>query len=207
MKTTGKLPALVCLFLMSATMNAAFGQMSTIAVDEFGGGIHNGAPVPSGLLPDPFNGGLPGFAYTLPFIYTWSTPQADILVFEPGTTLPSDLLRFTRAPNGPNTLLFFYSDASAADPPDAPADVLGMPNPGFVYTAGAETGLFGNPYSEAGPNGFVYTTLTGPGLDGNPAGTQYTFISEGNVPEPGSLVLLGIGACLVGFRYMRRKRP
>ena len=104
---------------------------------------------------------LPSFAYTLPFTYNYAaSPVADIHLYEPNSTgnlVPSDLLRFTRDPNGPNTLLFFYSDASVpGDPPDAPADVLALPNPVFLYTSAAEIGLFGNPYSEAGPNGFVY---------------------------------------------------
>ncbi len=68
-----------------------------------------------------------------------------------------------------------------------------------------ETGLFGNPYTEAGPNGYVYLASSGmPGEDGTGVPVQYTFISD--VPEPGSLSLLlgGLGL-LCGFKLLRRK--
>jgi hypothetical protein len=206
-----KLNKLVSVFGLASVIaiTTARGQFSTITVDELGGGFYNGAPVASAFLPDPFNGGTPGFAYLLPFIYTYAAPVADILLFEPGGTngiqQPSDLLRFTRDPNGPNTLLFFYSDASSADPADAPADVLVMPNPVNIVLATNETGLFANPYTEAGPNGYVYVTGPGgPGSDGNPVGTQYTFISD--VPEPSSFFLLSAGfGILCGFNLLRRK--
>src|SRR5882672_7495703 len=160
-KPMKQLTKLVSAFGLASTfaITSAHAQFSTIAVDEFGGGSYNGSPLASGFLPDPFNGGTPGFAYTLPFIYTYAAPSADILIYEPSNTgnlVPSDLLRFTRDPNGPNTILFFYSDASSTDPADAPADVLTMPSPAFLYTSGMEIGLFANPYTEAGPNGFVY---------------------------------------------------
>jgi hypothetical protein len=195
-------------------VTTARGQFSTITLDEAGKGFYNGALVSSASLPDPFNGNISHFAYILPFAYLWSVPAADIQVFEPGPTpqQPSDLLRFTRDPNGPNTLLFFYSDASAADPPDDPADVLTMPAPVFPYLSGTEIGLFGNPYSEAGPNGFVYMANPGmPGEDGTGVPLQYTFISDaGVVPEPNAGLLAGLGGgCLLlasrSLRTLRRK--
>jgi hypothetical protein len=206
MKQSTKLVSLIG-FALAIAVTTGRGQFSTISVDEFGNGFYNGTTVAAGFQPDPFNGGIPALAYTLPFIYTWSVPAADIQLFEPGTTQTSDLLRFTRDPSGPNTLLFFYSDASVSDPPDAPADVLTMPNPVFPYTSGAEIGLYGNPYSEAGPNGFVYTALPGmPGEDGTGVAIQYTFISDVSVPEPGSFLLLSGGlGLLCGSNLLRRK--
>ncbi len=208
MKKLTKLMSVLSL-ASAIAMTAARAQFSTISVDELGGGFYNGLPVPAGFLPDLFNGGAPGFAYTLPFPFILgAAPVADILLFEPGSPqqLPSDLLRFERDPNGAGTLLFFYSDASSADAPDAPADVLVMPAPITPpFLAALETGLFGNPYTEAGPNGFVYMAGPGmPGWDGNPLGTQYTFISD--VPEPASLWLLsgGLGA-FCWLRLLRRK--
>jgi hypothetical protein len=186
----------------------ARGQFNTITVDESGNGFYNGTLLQSGFFADPINGGANGFAYILPFIYTWSVPSADIQLFEPGATAPSDLLRFTRDPNGPHTLLFFYSDASVpGDPPSDPADVLALPNPVFSYLNGAEIGLFGNPYSEAGPNGFVYTALPGqPGEDGSGVALQYTFISDaGVIPEPNTSLLAGLGGgCLLLALRSRR---
>jgi hypothetical protein len=200
-------------FALVIAVTTARGQPSTITVDELGNGFYNGALLLSGPQPDPFNGGTPGFAYTLPFPYTYlPSPVADIHLFEPGPTpqQPSDLLRFTRDASGLNTLLFFYSDASVpGDPPDAPADVLALPNPVFLYTSFTEIGLFGNPYSEAGPNGVVYATANGVGWDGNPNGTQYTFISDAVViPEPKASLLasLGGGCLLLGLRSLRTLR-
>ena len=192
-------------------VTTARGQLNTnsIIVDEFGTGFYNGTLLPSAVLPDPANGGAPGFAYTLPFTYTWPALAADIQLFEPGTTQLSDLLRFTRNPNGPGTLLFFYSDASSADPPDSPADQFPFPTQSFLYTSGVEIGLFGNSYSEAGPNGFVYTALPGqPGEDGTGVALQYTFVSDGVVPEPNASVLasLGGGCLLLGLRSLRTLR-
>jgi hypothetical protein len=188
-------------------LTTAHGQPNTIIVDEFGKGFYNGVPLSSGVIPDPINFNNPGFAYVLPFIYNWSVPSADIQLSEPGSTLPSDMLRFTRDPSGPNTLLFFYSDASAADAPDAPADQFGLPSPVFSYLNTAETGLFANPYSEAGPNGFLYTALPNqPGTDNTGVALQYTFVSDGVVPEPSSLALLAGGfGILYGFKLLRRK--
>ncbi|MSU57938.1 MAG: PEP-CTERM sorting domain-containing protein [Pedosphaera sp.] len=182
-------------------------SQNTVSVDELGNGFYNGAVVGAGFQPDHFNGGIPGFAYTLPFIYTFPQPVADILLNEPGNPLPSDLLRFTRDPNGPNTLLFFYSDASAGDPPDAPADVLGLPNVVNLVLVATETGLFGNPYTEAGPNGLVYTANPGmAGDDGSGIATQYTFINDTAVPEPGTLALSAGGLGMFGgFKLLRRK--
>jgi len=194
-------------------VTTARGQLNTNTVDESGNGFYNGVLLPSGFFADPFNGNTPGFAYVLPFNYTYAgSPAADIQVFEPGATLPSDLLRFTRNPSGPGSLLFFYSDASVpGDPPDAPADVPALPiNSAFFYTSGPEIGLFGNPYSEAGPNGFLYTAFPGmPGEDGTGVALDYTFISEpAVVPEPNASLLasLGGGCLLLALRSLRTLR-
>ena len=86
-------------------VTTARGQFSKIAVDEFGNGLYNGAPLPSGFFPDPFNANIPLFAYTLPFTYNYAaSPVADIHLYEPNSTgnlVPSNLLRFTRDPNRP----------------------------------------------------------------------------------------------------------
>ncbi len=205
-KTTKVLLALGMAFGIAVT--TARGQFNTVSVNELGNGFYNGAVVGSGSIPDPFNGGIPHFAYILPFTYSYLSPVADIHLSEPGSTQPSDLLRFTRDASGLNTILFFYSDASIpGDAPDAPADVLALPNPVNLVFSFVETGLFGNPYTEAGPNGFVYTANPGmPGEDGSGVPLQYTFISDTAAPEPGSLALLAGGlGILGGLKLLRRK--
>ena len=209
-----KLIKLVAVFAFASAiaLTTARGQFSRISVDEKGIGFYNGlaAPLGSGFFPDPFNGGIAHFGYMLPFPWLFGAPVADIVLFEPGQSQPSDLLRFMRDQNSGSTLLLFYSDALPGDPINDPADVFGLPNPVNLILAAPETGLFGNPYTEAGPNGFVY--FTGPGgpvgpggagWDGNPAGTEYTFISD--VPEPGSSFLLAGGLGILWFKALRRK--
>jgi hypothetical protein len=208
------------LFVLGATlavaMTTAFGgePPTMIVVDEFGVGNINGAPLASGMAPDPFNGGALHLAYALPFLVGGPTPF-DIVLFDPQDGSASDILRFvSESVNSPvvdgttvGTILFFYSDG--ADGADAPADIF--PLPATVAIAGmfTETGLLGpgvpGTYTEAGPNGFVYFAEPGAaGWDGNPGGTLYTFISD--VPEPNSAALLlgGLGICLFILRLRRK---
>ena len=197
---------LVCGFAAATMASVVVAQVpSTIVVDEFGLGTYNGAPLPSGVFPDPFSGGLQ-LAYTLPFVAAPGGPF-DIVMAEPGGQF-SDILRFVPGVAGPGTTaLFFYSDGS--DGFDAPADVPFLPAPIGGPPVLLETGLIGpglpGPYSEAGPNGLVY--FVGPGgfgSDGNPLGTQYTFVSDGVIPEPATVTLLGLGA--LGLLAIIRRR-
>ena len=130
---------------------------------------------------------------TLPYLPL----DGDVLLLETvvGNTnqLPSDLLRFV------NGNLYFFSDFEPNDPNPGPADV-GLPpltiNPVFLLETGPE-----------GNNGALYTPLPGqPGFDpsGNFPGLTYNFISD--VPEPGSLSLLLVGAGVWGVRLLRREK-
>ncbi len=66
-----------------------------------------------------------------------------------------------------------------------------------------ETGLFGKPYSENGPNGIVYKPAAGqPGDMGN--GVTYVFISDA-IPEPASMVMLGMGMALIAVVWRSRR--
>lgn len=188
---------------LGVAVTTAFGGAplpTTIVVDEFGIGTINGVPLASGLVPDPFNGGIPHLAYTLPFVSAGG--PFDIGLLDPQDQQLSDILRFL--PGAGTTSLFFYSDAT--DGADAPADIGGLPNTiGGPLPPFAETGLFGNPYTEAGPNGLVYLAALGaPGSDGNPAGTEYTFISD--IPEANSAVLLLGGLGIYGFIHRLRRK-
>ena len=174
-------------FTAAIAVTTAFSQ-PVITVDEFGVGNISGTPLTSGMAVDPFSG-LTTLAYTLPF----AGVRGDVILEEtPGQ--PADLLRFDG-----NFNLFFYSDANAANPADAPADIVGgFPSFLPVKLIFSETG------PEAGPNGlFGYTPgPTDPGA--NTAGASYNFISD-PVPEPSSLALLVCGLATGGFAIWRRK--
>ena len=192
----------------AAAMTALAGGLlvpSSIVVNEFGVGTYNGIPLASGPVADPANGGVLHLAYTLPFL---AVPGGafDIIIAEPGGQF-SDILRFFPGLTGPSTTLFFYSDG--ADGLDAPADVPVLPVPIGGPPFLLETGLLApgvpGPYSEAGPNGLVFPTGPGGfGSDGNPLGTVYTFVSDGVIPEPSTVTLVGLG--VVGSLAIIRRR-
>jgi hypothetical protein len=185
--------AIVFGFTLAVASSTSFAQFA-LTIDEFGGSL-NGIPFTIG--PDP-SGGVttsPVLIYSLPFAVT----PGDVILTEPGQPNGpnSDIVRFWN-PTGINqSEIIFYSDFSAADPADAPADV-GLPTllqPIVVRIA--ETGPEGN-------NGAVY--LAAPGMPGSTSflPIQYNIISD--VPEPGTgaLLLSGVGL-LFGIKRFRRK--
>ena len=171
------------------------GQAITVQIDENGNGLYNGATMSWSMAPDPGPGGL---SSALTYLLPAGVPFAvgDLLIDEPGTNAPSDLIRW----NGNGTVVF-YSDIEAGESNPDLADV-GLPtayNP-LVVTV-TETGLFGHPYTEAGPNGYVWTpAVQEPGY--TPGGITYTIISD--IPEPGTVALVGLG--LVGLLAIIRRR-
>jgi hypothetical protein len=180
-------------FALAFASNTSFAQF-TITLDEFGG---PNTSFPSLLGPDP-SGGVAGpvLIYLLPFAVT----PGDVILSEPGLppTPDSDVVRFWNPAGNPNqSEIIFYSDVSAADPADAPADV-GLPTQFQALTIRiTETGPEGN-------NGAVYLPAAGmPGSTSAPM--QYNIISDGVVPEPSSLALLlgGVGV-LFGIKRFRR---
>jgi hypothetical protein len=163
-------------------------RAGSITVDESGNGI--GTVGRGFLAPDPGPGGLPAvLIYNLPF----AGLQGDVLIKDGSLTgLLGDVVRF----NGNGTLIF-YSDTPPIDsiPGDTPSPPGALyPNQAIVAEIGPE-----------GNNAVIYTpTANQPGFDvSNPT---YTFVSDGTVPEPASLTLLGIGiAGIAGYGLRKRK--
>jgi hypothetical protein len=123
----------------------------------------------------------------------------DVVITEPNVTplADSDLLRFTN-----QGLVFVFSDVETSEPL-AKADV-GVPTPVEPFIRVTETGLLGLPYGE-GFNGIEYTPgPTDPGFI--PGGITYVFFSDGSVPEPGTVVSMGIGMTIVGLVCWRGRR-
>src|SRR5262249_12497000 len=120
----------------------------------------------------------------------------DILILEsPGVV--SDLIRFNPSVNGGS--LFFFSDFDAGVGTFADKSIPTLVNTNQLSFSEAALGnqLFGLLYTPtAGQPGFVA---------GAARPVQYGFVSEGAIPEPGTLVLLATGFVgLMAFRVSRR---
>ena len=185
--------AMVCVLLI---IPCAYGQGFTLQIDENGNGLLNGGNHPGFLQNDPGPGGLAN-------ALTYTTPAGlvvgDLLIHEPGGG-ESDLVRWNN-----NATLVFYSDL----PEEGEiADLADIGLPGGAYPNGisvTETGLFGNPYSEEGPNGYVYIPTAGqPGYDPSNPGNQPTYTIISDIPEPGTVTLLGLS--VVGLLAVIRRR-
>ena len=195
MKNSLKITLFAGLF-SAFTLSTALGQAGGgpfIQVDEYGNMLINGLPGPAGFLSaDPISGFVT-LTYSLPF----AGNPGDIYLLEPPQTNQfSDLLRFPG-----NGRLYFFSDASPNDPPESGvlADGPLPPQSSLPVAVFPETG------PEAGPNG-LFGYMPGGGIGGDPGVVvTYDFFSDGQVPEPNSVALLGFGTllALVSRRYRR----
>lgn len=171
-------------------VTTALGQTETWTVDENGPAILFGNPIVGFAQGtnkvDPASG-----------IFGWYYPlgpsvPGDVLLLEPQVSTNSDLLRFDG--NG----VFFFSDLELGDPNPDKADVPIMPNP-------INPVILNEVGSEGGSNGVVYAPGPGmPGFDlsGELPGLQYNIISD--VPEPGTMALVGLGA--MGLLVISRRK-
>ena len=197
-RSTQTLLAIAC--ACAITPSSSFAQL-IYTFDEFGNSSGPAAapPISPGIMqPDPSGAaGLPGPV----LVYTVALPllMGDVVLTEPGNPTGgpnSDIVRFWN-PTGINqTQIIFYSDFSPNDPPDAPADT-GLPqqliNPIFIPEIGPE-----------GNNGAVYTPPAGGPGSFPGALIQYNIISDGAVPEPGTMALAGLGGGLLLLTLKRR---
>ena len=194
--STKILSALGCACVITAT--SAFAQLYTF--DEFGNSSSPSSlpPMSPGVLQSDPSGGL-----TVPvLVYTVALPllTGDVVLTEPGNPSTggqnSDVVRFWNPTGINSTQIIFYSDASAADPADSPADT-GLPaqliNPIFINEIGPE-----------GNNGALYNPPAGGPGSFPGALIQYNIISD--VPEPNAvaLTIAGIGLLFVALQNRRQ---
>jgi len=124
--------------------------------------------------------------------------RGTVLLTEPGTSVTSDVLRFTdnsgglTGVTGTGARMIFYSDV-----PEPSSPAADLADTGFPTNLGTGTQITRSEVGPEGANGFTYT----PGA-AYPANNQYVGISD--VPAPlighGLLVLLAIGGVLFGGR-------
>jgi len=199
----------VCLILAGLVVFAPPGLALSfnvnITVDENGHGTLTNsssyfANLPFAMLPDPGPGGLAS-VLTYDLLSPPGLVAGDVLLHEGGIGGPVlDVIRFN--PTGGTTGnggLDFYSDN--LDGFDSLADTFGPP--GGYYPNVIDLIEVGS----EGANYAYYTPLAGqPGFVTGAAGpVHYLFFSD--VPEPGSMMLLGSGAALFGLcRIVLRRR-
>jgi len=200
----GLLAFLIAAFViaMAIPQTASAQVFITIRVDENGNGRFTtesgfNAPLPSALQTDPGPGGLTG-ALTYGLLNSSGLTQTagDLLLYEGGVL--SDVIRFN--PNetcfGTVGCLVFYSDNF--DGKDSLADI-GFPT--ALYT----NNLTVNEVGPEGNNGFTYTPTAGqPGFVAGAPLRAYVIQSDSSVPEPSSILLLGMGLGAVIFIYRKR---
>jgi PEP-CTERM motif len=179
--------------IMLTCISPAFAQVNSIAVDESGHMTINGAPGPAAIVGVEPISGQNTLIYTLPF----QGIQGDVLLYEGSVTNSplSDIVRFDA-----NFSMYIFSDTPPSDPADSQAD---GPLPTFILPNNVSL-------SEVGPegnNGAIWQPgATGIGGDPNNPNVIYHIVSDGFVPEPSSLLLVGLGGSGLLLAVRRRRR-
>jgi hypothetical protein len=181
----------VALGIMAIPTTSAVAQaLPLVFFDENGTGGGTFGPLPTGIAPDPLSTGPP--AVTLFYAVPYPLVTGDLQLTEPGTGI-SDLVRFEN--QGNSGLIYFYSDNldGGTDAADVGLPTLLNAFPTVIAETGPETN-----------NGALYIPSPGgPGFPlAGPPNVQYNIISD--VPEPGSVWLVGLGSSLLVV--LRRRR-
>jgi hypothetical protein len=192
--------AFVIAIAIPQTANAQF--TVNITIDENGHGQFSNSSgfmsaLPFTLQTDPGPGGLAG-ALTYDLLNPPGQTAGDLVLLENGG-LVSDIIRFNPSEtcSGTTGCLVFYSDNF--DGVDSLADI-GFPTASYTNI------LTVNEVGPEGNNGFTYTPMAGqPGFVAGAGGpVTYVIQSDSSVPEPSSILLLGIGLGAVIFVCRKR---
>jgi hypothetical protein len=175
-----------------------------ISFDENGNATYNGLSVPVDTI---VSGGLLILPTVLLPTSTLFTP-GDILITEPGSSSPSDLLRFAnfdKNGGGQSGVIEVYSDLEPGEinPDLADVPVLPSTTTQFIFQ---ETGPDGTAATYTDSNNGLYNYVAAPGTPGSDlAGTPiiYNFTSDLTVPEPCTLGVLAVGSLVLMIRRRR----
>ena len=140
---------------------------------------------------------------TVEYIFNSTIPSVvagDVDITEFGTTTVGDLIRFED--NGGKADAFIFSDIGGGQAADVgiPAPYPGLTNAVTIAEASNGNSALYTPIS--GQPGFCAACTGGAGLANKPA---YELLDSLDVPEPGTLSVLGTG-CLMLFRIARRRK-
>jgi hypothetical protein len=186
---------LVVGFVAATTVSAVFGReinITVIEVDENGHLLIAGNPGPPGVRGvDPISGS-PALVYSLPF----AGNPGDLLLFPtnepPQTSQLSDIVRFEGDGN-----MYFFSLQHGSNDTDL-ADVPVLPPPITPNTVVNETG--------SGALNRPYWIPFGTGIGGDPTNPSIIYLFPSEIPEPSTVILVGLGPVTLLAIGRRRQR-